>query len=88
MLFRAQQGITIAFLEEVWAKNLINFFGSPLTPGEFVLATMVTSVVNVIGAFALQTVAWWNPPTHVFEGMRFLLLDGTNPMRNLVWATG
>lgn len=165
VLFRAQQGITIAFLEEVWSKNLINFFGSPLTPGEFVLATMVTSVVNVIGAFAvlataaqvfyaynvlmlgwwlvpfgvnlmlagwalglmamslilrygnqfgpvawgvvlflqpvscvfyplavlpewLQTVAWWNPPTHVFEGMRHLLLDGTNPMRHLAWATG
>lgn len=29
MLFRAQQGITITFLEELWARNLMNLFASP-----------------------------------------------------------
>ena len=32
MLFRSQQGITISFLEELWARNLMNLFASPLSP--------------------------------------------------------
>ena len=35
VLFRSQQGITISFLEEIWARNLMNLFASPLTPSEF-----------------------------------------------------
>ena len=29
VLFRSQQGITISFLEEIWARNLMNLFASP-----------------------------------------------------------
>lgn len=47
VLFRAQQGITISFLEEVWARNLMNLFASPLTPGEFLASTMALSVFKV-----------------------------------------
>lgn len=47
VLFRAQQGITISFLEEIWARNLMNLFASPLTPGEFLVATMALSVFKV-----------------------------------------
>src|SRR5436309_1141808 len=32
VLFRAQQGITISFLEEIWARNLMNLFASPFKP--------------------------------------------------------
>ncbi len=47
VLFRAQQGITISFLEEIWARNLMNLFASPLTPGEFLASTMVLSIFKV-----------------------------------------
>ena len=47
MLFRAQQGITLSFLEEIWARNLMNLFASPLTAGEFLAATMAMSVFKV-----------------------------------------
>ncbi len=47
MLFRAQQGITISFLEEIWARNLMNLFASPLNPGEFLAATMAMSIFKV-----------------------------------------
>ena len=57
ILFRAQQGVTISFLEEIWSRNLMNLFASPLTAGEFLAATMVISVfkvaaVSVIMAFS------------------------------------
>lgn len=47
MLFRSQQGITISFLEELWARNLMNLFASPLKPSEFLAATMAMSVFKV-----------------------------------------
>lgn len=47
MLFRSQQGVTISFLEELWARNLMNLFASPLRPSEFLAATAVMSVFKV-----------------------------------------
>jgi ABC-2 type transport system permease protein len=165
MLFRAQQGITISFLEELWARNLMNLFASPLKPSEFLAATMVMSILKVtcvsvimalcallfysynvfvmglwlmpfvfnlvltgwvIGVFTtslimrfgqeaevlawsmvflfqpiscvfypmevlpawLQPVAWANPASHIFEGMRVVLSTGQAPLTNLAWAVG
>ncbi len=47
LLFRSQQGITISFLEELWARNLMNLFASPLKPSEFLAATMAMSIFKV-----------------------------------------
>jgi ABC-2 type transport system permease protein len=47
VLFRAQQGIAVSFLEEMWARNLMNLFASPLTVGEYLAATMVLSIFKV-----------------------------------------
>ncbi|WP_447971497.1 ABC transporter permease [Nitrospira sp. M1] len=165
VLFRAQQGIALSFLEEMWARNLMNLFASPLTVGEYLVATMVMSILKVaavgslmmlfalfvysydifaigmalipfifnlllsgwiIGVLTtsiimrfgqqaevlawgmvflfqpiscvfypmevlpkiLQHVAWMVPPSHVFEGMRQVLLDGEFPATHLMWATG
>lgn len=165
VLFRAQQGIALSFLEEMWARNLMNLFASPLTVGEYLVATMAMSVfkVTAVGSlmilFALvfysydifvlglslipfilnllvsgwiigvlttsiimrfgqqaevlawgmvflfqpiscvfypmevlpsllQKVAWLIPPSHVFEGMRDVLLNGGFPAVHLIWASG
>jgi ABC-2 type transport system permease protein len=56
MLFRAQQGVAISFLEELWARNLMNLFASPLKPSEFLAATMVMSVMKVAVVSIVMTV--------------------------------
>jgi ABC-2 type transport system permease protein len=48
ILFRAQQGVCISFLEEVWSRNLLNLFVSPLRPIEFLGSTMLISIAKVI----------------------------------------
>lgn len=50
VLFRAQQGVSLAYLEEVWARNLLNLFVSPLTVAEFIASTVLISVVKVLFA--------------------------------------
>jgi len=162
-LFRSQQAITLSFLEDLWARNLINMFASPLRPSEFLAAAMVISVLKVIvvsvimavcallfysynvlaiglwllpfvinlvvtgwviGVFTtalimrfgqesailawsmvflfqpvscvfyplevlpgwLQPIAWANPASHIFEGMRAVLISGASPLNHLAWA--
>jgi ABC-2 type transport system permease protein len=57
VLFRAQQGITISFLEEIWARNLMNLFASPLKPSEFLAATMAMSIFKVLAVSIVMVVA-------------------------------
>lgn len=69
MLFRAQQGITISFLEELWARNLMNLFASPLTPGEFLAATVVMSVFKVTCVSIVMGICAW-----LFYGYNVLVI--------------
>ncbi len=50
VLFRAQQGICVSFLEEIWARNFLNLFVSPLRVGEFLASLMAVSLIKVIAA--------------------------------------
>jgi len=47
ILYRAQQGVTLSFLEDVWARNLLNVFVAPVRVGEFVLATYIVGLVRI-----------------------------------------
>lgn len=47
-LIRSSIGVSIAYLEELWTKNFINLFASPLTPGEFIAGTVASSFLRVI----------------------------------------
>ena len=47
ILFRAQLGFSMSFLEEVWARNIGNLLMSPLKPMEFVAGLMVMSVARL-----------------------------------------
>ncbi|MBI1820405.1 MAG: ABC transporter permease [Nitrospirae bacterium] len=51
IFFRAQQGISISFLEEVWSRNLLNLFVSPLTLSEFIMGTLIVSLMKVVATF-------------------------------------
>jgi len=46
-LFRSQLGLSISFLEEMWARNLGQLFVTPLRPYEWVLSLLAMSVIRV-----------------------------------------
>ena len=69
VLFRSQQGIAISFLEEIWARNLMNLFASPLTPNEFLAATMVMSLLKVAAVSMVMSVCAW-----VFYGYNVFMI--------------
>lgn len=60
VLFRSQLGLTLGFVEEMWARNLGHLAVSPLRPLEFVGALIATSLLRTLvavgGAGFLATV--------------------------------
>lgn len=49
---RVMQGVTMAFFEDVWSRNFLNIFSTPLTLSEYVgglvLSSVITSLVGIV----------------------------------------
>lgn len=59
ILFRANLGVSLSFLEEMWSRNLGQLFASPLTPLEMALATVLISLVRtLVGVLPAVLLAW------------------------------
>jgi ABC-2 type transport system permease protein len=59
VLFRAQQGISLSFLEDIWARNLLNIFCAPVRLSEYILATFLFGLMRVgITLTFLATLSW------------------------------
>jgi ABC-2 type transport system permease protein len=56
---RVMQGVTMAFFEDVWSRNFLNVFATPLLISEYitglVLSSMWTSMIGLIVMFVLAT---------------------------------
>jgi ABC-2 type transport system permease protein len=48
ILFRAQLGVTLAFFEELYSRNLGHLFVSPLRPSELVLSLIGISLIRTV----------------------------------------
>ncbi|HHL39039.1 MAG TPA: ABC transporter permease [Deltaproteobacteria bacterium] len=59
ILFRSQQGISIAFLEDMWSRNLVNIFVSPLTEAEYVASLLVISAMKLVMASSVMILLAW-----------------------------
>jgi len=56
---RVMQGVTTAFLEDVWSRNFLNFFATPMSISEYVsglvLSSVATSAVGLTVMLVLAT---------------------------------
>ena len=165
ILFRAQQSVSVGFLEDMWSRNVLNVWSTPIRAWEYVGGTVLVGILRValgagiaiaIAGFAfgfnfmaevglplipcllalllmgwavgiattaailrlgqgaeelawalgflfqpfsavfypvsvlpgwMRAIAFFVPSSHVFEGMRAILLHGQGlPVRELMWA--
>ncbi|HVY21971.1 MAG TPA: ABC transporter permease [Steroidobacteraceae bacterium] len=64
---RVMQGVTTAFLEDIWSRNFLNIFATPMSTTEYVSGLVITSIVTgLIGLTIMLALA-----TGVF-GLNFL----------------
>lgn len=88
VLFRSQLGVSISFLEEVWARNLGHLFISPLRPLEMVAALIAMSglrtIIGVLPAVVMAALFFgFNLASLGLPLVAFLILLGA-----MGWAVG
>ena len=55
---RVMHGVTMAFFEDVWSRNFLNIFASPLSVGEYLAGQVLSSVfTSAVGLVAMLVVA-------------------------------
>ncbi len=58
-LVRVMQGVTMAFFEDVWSRNFLNIFATPLSISEYliglVLSSVATSLIGLVVMLVLAT---------------------------------
>jgi len=59
ILFRSQQGISVSFLEDMWARNILNIFVTPISPMEYIVALMLVSIVKLAAASVVMVLLAW-----------------------------
>ena len=58
-LTRVMQGVTMAFFEDVWSRNFLNFFATPLRISEYLAGLVITGVgTSLVGLLAMVGIAW------------------------------
>lgn len=66
-LVRVMQGVTIAFLEDVWSRNFLNIFATPLTLPEYLSGLVLSSIATSSVGLAVMLVL-----AAAFFGLPFL----------------
>ena len=74
ILVRSQLGFAVAFLEEIWSRNLGHLMMSPLRPSELVAALIVVSLIKLM--VAMVPVAML---AYFFFGFNVLSLGSRSP---------
>lgn len=62
VFYRAQQSMSLAFMEELWTKNVINLLMAPISIGEWVLSAAIYGLVKIaiitVTLFGLATLLY------------------------------
>lgn len=88
LLGRVQHGITVSFLEDVWTRNLINLFATPLRVSEYMAGLLLTSFAEVVAAFLfLAGVSWLMFAYNIFA-FGWQLLPFVGVLFLFGWALG
>jgi ABC-2 type transport system permease protein len=65
---RVMQGVTMAFFEDVWSRNFLNVFATPLSISEYVTGLVLSSILtSTIGLAVMLTIS------SAFFGLSFFM---------------
>lgn len=85
---RVMNGITISFLEDVWSRNLINLFASPLKIGEYITGLMGVSIMQTLLSIGTMVLVAWLFFSYSIFQFGFLILPFIFILFISGWALG
>jgi ABC-2 type transport system permease protein len=88
LLFRAQQGVAIGYLEEVWSRNLLNLFISPLSVWEYLLSLIAVSFIKLTFSVTMMALlALWIYGFNLLS-LGWVLIPFVANLMIMGWAVG
>jgi len=88
ILFRSHQGISVSFLEDLWSRNLLNLFASPLAPAEYMFSLMLVGIFKlVMTATVMALLAWVFYSFNIFQ-LGFTLIPFVLNLVLMGWSIG
>lgn len=88
IIWQGSHGITVSYLEELWNRNLINFFCSPLTSGEWLTGVIILGIIKMLFAFTFASLlAWLLYAVNLFS-FGFLLIPFMISLLMMGWWMG
>lgn len=88
IVWRAQQDICFVLLRNIWSRAIINLFSSPLTPWEFITATMFLGFFRILlTLFVASGLAFALYSFNIFS-LGFYLLPFFASLIAFAWAVG
>ncbi len=74
ILWKSQYEISVNLLDELWNKNLINLFVSPVTFTEWLVSALILGIIKVIASFSFALgIAYLLYKVRIFDyGLQFL----------------
>lgn len=88
VMFRGQLGVSVSFLEELWARNLGQMFVSPLRPSELAAALMTVSLFRTLIGLIPAALAAWLLYAFAVTDMGFGLIAFFFLLLAFSWAVG
>jgi len=59
MFYSFQRDMAVAFIDDLWCRNLINLFSTPLMVSEYIAGIIVVCILKVmVGLLAASAIAW------------------------------
>lgn len=81
VFFSFQRDMAVGFLDELWSRNLVNIFSTPLTASEYITGLIIVNLIRAtIGMLVVSLVAWLCFSFNIFPS----LLDFVPYLLNLV----
>src|SRR3989339_121395 len=88
IVWRGQYEITVNFLEELWNKNLVNLFVSPLKIREWVVSVFIIGIIKMVLSLSFASaLAFFLYKTNIFS-YGFYLIPFAASLILTGWAVG
>jgi ABC-2 type transport system permease protein len=88
VMFRAQQSVAVGFLEDMWGRNVLNIWASPIRASEYVTGTILIGILRVaIGASVAITLGMLLYSFNFFS-LGLVLVPFVLALAIMGWAVG
>ncbi len=89
ILFRAQQSVSVGFLEDMWSRNVLNVWSTPIRAWEYVFGTVLVGIVRVsLGAAIALAIALFAFGFNFFAEVGLVVVPFLFALLLMGWSVG